>query len=546
MKQTERLHLPKKKIKVNQAGFIPAEKKDFLFTTNAKNAEGKIFQVVCESDHRMFEGRLGKAVADRDSGDINYYGDFSSLVEPGTYTIRIGRRASHPFEISDMKYHALFYSAMRSYYLQRCGTRINDPISGVSHAACHWNDGAPVDASLGGQRNTTGGWHDAGDYGKYIPSAAISTALLLLMYELSPADFDRVSLDIPKTQAAEHLSDILAEIKYELDWMLAMQDEGDGAVYHKVSSADFPPIDTAPEDDTAIRYYYGKSTAATADFAAATAIAARVFEIPDPAYAAKLKNAALLAGDFLIQADGRVLEPDYGNTGTYLTNSVKDDIGWAYAELYRLTGKPCYLDMALQYRDDNFTFNISWDNVSFLSVYALLSCPLTPAELCVKWITRVHEQSEVLRTRITSNGYRTALVWDEYVWSSVKTTLTYGVSLILAVKLLRRNDFEDEIKYQLDYVLGVNPLSKVYITKIGTDYVRHPHHRLVKAKRVLVPGLVVGGPNNRAEDGCYPTGLGPRGYVDRTEACSCNEPAIDYNAPFVFVSGYLSMLSQRR
>ncbi len=542
VRNKKQTRFPVRKIKVNQAGYVPFEKKVFFYTAGAESFEGIVFEIIRASDGKVFQGQLGKAVLDNDSGDRNYSGDFSFLTEPGNYTIKIGAEESHPFEITGQKYLNLFYVTMRSYYLQRCGMEIHDTISGVSYAACHLDDSYPDNNPLGPRMDTTGGWHDAGDYGKYIPTAAVTVAQLLLMYELSPETFAHFSLDIPRTKNDQHLSDILAEIKYELDWMLKMQDGSDGGVYYKVTSHKFPPMDLAPEDDDVeIRYYYSKGTAVTANFAGAIAIAARVYEKKDPEYAQRLKKAAIQAGDFLIKSTSEVLIPSTGGIGAYQTTSVKDDLCWAYAELYRLTEKRDYLDMALQYWEANFVPVITWDNVSFLAVYTLLSYSGTPVNLREEWRSGMIQWAKSIRPRINSNGYRVALVWSEYVWSSNKTVLAYGVTFILIQKLLGELEFEDEIQFSLDYVLGVNPLSKVYITKVGTDYVRHPHNRIVESKRILIPGLLVGGPNNKAEDGLYPRDLGPKGYIDVTGACSCNENAIDYNAPLVFITGYLWM-----
>lgn len=81
-KKTEQIHLPVKKVKVNQVGYTPFEKKTFLYTTTSKNFEGKRFQVIRTYDGKVFEGWLNKAVLDKDSGDRNYSGDFSFLTVP--------------------------------------------------------------------------------------------------------------------------------------------------------------------------------------------------------------------------------------------------------------------------------------------------------------------------------------------------------------------------------------------------------------------------------------------------------------------------------
>ncbi|WP_024834469.1 glycoside hydrolase family 9 protein [Ruminiclostridium josui] len=538
------IQLPVKKIKVNQVGYLPFERKVFMFTDINKNMNGVVFHVVRLSDHKAFKGVLGNIIVDKDSGDKNYLGEFSFVEEPGEYVIRIGDEESYPFKITPDKYRKVFYTAMRSYYLQRCGMEINDSITGVSHGPCHINDAIMESEPKGGKITATGGWHDAGDYGKYIPTAAVTVAQILLMYELSPETFGSVFLDIQKEKDNLHLPDILEEIKYELDWMLKMQDPKDGGVYFKISTNEFPPPNIAPEDDDSICYCYSKGTAVTANFGAAISIAARVFEKVDQDYSDTLKKAAIAAGEFLIKTNDQILVHTVGNTGAYLNSSVEDDLLWCYAELYCLTGNSKYITLIDKYWVEVFSPNINWDNVSFLAAYALTSCMGIPTERQNYIRDTIFQWTKSIKNQISLNGYRSALKFEEYTWGSNKAALAYGVSMILAQKILGRNDLEDEIKAQLDYVLGVNPLSKVYITKLGTDYVRNPHHRLIKSKGILIPGLLVAGPNNNAEDGFYSKGLGPKGYVDLFEACSCNEYAIDYNAPLVFVAGYLFMINK--
>lgn len=89
---------------------------------------------------------------------------------------------------------------------------------------------------------------------------------------------------------------------------------------------------------------------------------------------------------------------------------------------------------------------------------------------------------------------------------------------------------------QLDFVLGLNPLSKCFVAGLGTNTVRSPHHRLVIASSKPVPGLLVGGPNNNSESGAEPRNQGPFSYADASPSYSSNETAIDYNAALVFLT----------
>jgi endoglucanase len=108
---------------------------------------------------------------------------------------------------------------------------------------------AHFDASTGraGKKSLTGGWHDAGDFGRYTINSGISMGTLLWEYELNSEKLRNVELMIPeKTGPLPHM---LAEIRWNMDWMLKMQDES-GGVWHKATTAKFPGS-LLPESDNA-------------------------------------------------------------------------------------------------------------------------------------------------------------------------------------------------------------------------------------------------------------------------------------------------------
>ena len=90
------------------------------------------------------------------------------------------------------------------------------------------------------------------------------------------------------------LPDLLAEIKWNLDWMLTMQ-ANDGSVYHKLTSLGFPG-DVMPAQDNLKLYVIGKSAEAAFDFAGVMAVAARVYKPFDSNYANKCLEAAKKPG----------------------------------------------------------------------------------------------------------------------------------------------------------------------------------------------------------------------------------------------------------
>src|SRR5208283_5369931 len=101
-------------------------------------------------------------------------------------------------------------------------------------------------------------------------------------------------LNIP--ESGNGTPDILNETRWNLEWMLNMQDD-DGGVWHKQTSEHFPAF-VMPEDDHLPSEVIGtgqapyKSTCATADLAAVAAIAARVYQPFDAKFAARNLAAA--------------------------------------------------------------------------------------------------------------------------------------------------------------------------------------------------------------------------------------------------------------
>ena len=125
------------------------------------------------------------------------------------------------------------------------------PFPGYAHAACHVegtpNPDAEFHSSAGrsGRRESGKGWHDAGDYGKYVVNSGITTGQLLWAYERYADRVGGVRLDIP--ESGDATPDLLDEARWNLEWMLSMQDD-DGGAWHKLTSARFGGF-VMPESD---------------------------------------------------------------------------------------------------------------------------------------------------------------------------------------------------------------------------------------------------------------------------------------------------------
>lgn len=87
--------------------------------------------------------------------------DFSEFTTPGSYQIETDWQISPPFAIRENVYDRIVLGYLQFLRAQRCGCAV----FGI-HDACHLDDGV-LDTD-GSALSATGGWHDAGDFRKWL------------------------------------------------------------------------------------------------------------------------------------------------------------------------------------------------------------------------------------------------------------------------------------------------------------------------------------------------------------------------------------------
>ena len=266
----------------------------------------------------------------------------------GSYYIQIpGVGKSWNFSVSGNVFERTWYLAMRGFYGQRCGTAVDlgPEFPGYSHPACHLRGEFHPSSGKSGPRDNIGGWHDAGDYGRYMVNSGVATGTLLWAWEIYGPRLKSIRLKIPET--GNGTPDILNEVRWNLEWMLKMQDS-DGGAWHKQTSTHFPGF-IAPDKDTLPSEVIGtgsapyKSTCATADLAAVAAIAARVYKPYDSQFAGQALDAARRAWEWTEKYPNVIFRNPPGvTTGEYGDSNCSDERLWAAAELWRTTGEATY------------------------------------------------------------------------------------------------------------------------------------------------------------------------------------------------------------
>ena len=536
-------------IKVDQVGYLLNAPKVVLVT-----AAGRTFEVRRAADNAtVFRETLGPALSDADTGDQVRTADFSSLREAGTYYLfvpDVGR--SWTFSIRPDVFSRAYYLAMRAFYGQRCGVAVDlgPEFPGFSHAACHLKGEFHSSSGKQGPRDNVGGWHDAGDYGRYVVNSGISTGTLLWAWELFGDKVKNIKLNIP--ESGNGTPDILNEARWNLEWMLKMQDD-DGGAWQKQTSERFPGF-IMPEDDKLSSEVIGtgqapyKSTCATADLAALAAIAARVYKPFDAKFAARNLEAARKAWLWTEKYPNVTFRNPPGvSTGEYGDDSCKDERLWAAAELWRTTGEQGYNEFFLKnYADFRPSLDSpspeGWREVAPMGLwtYALADRKGDAvATADIRKSTAAAARAIVEHTR--KNPYHVSMVAKDYVWGSNGVAANYGMALLVANVLAPDPSFRETALDNLHYLLGRNAFSLSWVTQVGEHPFRHPHHRPSGADKNAEPwpGMLSGGPNADRQDAvlrALPADLPPaKIYADDQGSYASNEICINWQAALVFL-----------
>jgi hypothetical protein len=479
------------------------------------------------------------------AGDRVWHADFSAVRAPGDYFLRdpVRNVRSFTFKITEDVYRPVLRDSVRTFFYQRSGTPILARYGGDWHhagghlrrdqdrAAQFSQDGK----TLGQPRNVLGGWFDAGDLNKYVPYLESTLFDLLWAYELNPRVFPD-DTNIP--ESSNGAPDLLDEIKWELDWLLRMQDK-DGGVFNRVAGRSFDNGPDPPSSDAQPRFYTAKTTWATATAAASFAHAARVYDGFDrvfPGFAARLRDAAQRAWAYLeahpemSPADGSDGDKKLAATAAGSNTSAdRRSRVYAAAELFKTTGDPRYQAYVDRWATDIDATADSglhplkgYKQVDPLNHMALTQGLLiyATARGANPAVVRPFQEAlshtaEAIRT--ASGGpddpYLAYHFEDHYCWGSNQSKGRWGRVLLMAITLdlnrAQHEKYREIIEGYLHFIHGRNPLALCFLTNMthaGADrcptelfhqwfHDGSPLYDGAHSRFGPAPGYLEGGPN---------------------------------------------------
>jgi hypothetical protein len=587
-------------IKMDYFGYRPGDVKVAIFIADP----GGTVQIRNTSDQVVFTiptsgGSITSMGADgQPTGHTVWQVNFTPFSTPGTYRLYVPswNAQSYDFKLDPSVYNEVGKAALKTFYYQRCGVAHAQP-----HAQAPWADPrvchpylTAATAATGepdyGPLDLSGGWHDAGDYNKYVwGDLFLAMSTLMTAYESNPGVWGDGQLVIPG--GGNGVPDILDEIKVEIDWLLKMQ-LPNGDVLSRVWDDYAGAPDSAPPSNAVHDHgYYAPTLESTSIFTGSVARFARISSALGDPYgnAAALEQAALLSWNNLL---GQSEAANAWGGGWKL---------WAAAEVWRMDPT---VTSAKSYVETRYA---NW-STAFLEGYspnshAAFAYMRTPGANA----TTVNQMKTAFGTTVNDafvwrGPYRNSVADGYYHWGSNKVFGSWGVLLLEAAALGATGshtaaECRELAQDWLHHFHGQNAMGMTYLTNMaayggehssfqfyhswfgaikdpdsvslyrgrppGVTEPDYPYFKGVDNYGVgdnnvsqygPAPGMVVGGPNKDYGGMAKPPGGSTyyerfyRDWIDnspngwyRTKVWEVNENSISYQGPYVaLIAAFMS------
>ncbi|MGF7141179.1 glycoside hydrolase family 9 protein [Roseimarinus sediminis] len=510
----------------NSLGYLPEAVK-----TAGVSFPAATFELVdAKSQTVVFEGQFKGPQHQDDVKTDLWLADLSAFKTPGNYQLRVDKKLLSPaFSIASDVYEPALKTSMRAFYLWRCGTAVEGEHNGITyrHEVCHTNDGyLDYLGDKGKIKDGTGGWHDAGDHGKYVVNAGATVGVLFMAWDHFNRQLNDFDFELPETAAG--YPSFLKELKWETDWLLKMTyPDGSGRVSHKLTRTNFSGF-IMPEDDEAPRYFTEWSSAATGSFVAMMAQAARYFKPYDADYAKRCLDAAMLSYKYLKEhSEYQRFEQGDFKTGGYQSHDADDRL-WAAAELWETTGEQGYLDeLEEQMRGMKNLVDENWDwgDLSNLGVFTYLLSEREgrDSELVEKASSAAIEIANTIVQQGEEDLFSRPL-GNRYYWGCNGTVARQVMNLQVANKLQADEKYLATALNALHHLFGNNVYGRSFVTGLGHQPPMHPHDRRSGADNIEAPwpGYLVGGGQSATD------------WTDVEASYTTNEVAINWQAALVY------------
>lgn len=436
-------------ILIDRLGYAPESAKVAVFRGDELPAAFNVIDV--ESREIVYTGFLEEKGYNQELEEYNSYGDFSQLETPGNYYIEapvLGM--SYSFSIREDIYKESFKEACRQYYYNRCGITLTTEYAGENaHNACHTGKAMlKEDTSI--SLDVSGGWHQDEKGQKDVVTAARAMSVMLLSYELYEKEFTD---DYGIPESGNGIPDILDEVKYEVEWMLKMQDRKTGEVYAGVSVYSSNNDASGKSADI---YLEPSSPDAERAFAMALAKFSYLYQGFDMEYAT-----------YCLQAADRAWKhaeldlPDRDDTGNKWEFA-------AAAELYRASGQSGCHKYIEKYLDSKMS-QYEQDEVILAGCITYISTKQkVDLDLCDQIMKILMQQTEKISDDAAGSLYLASVSKEQDNNRQLLLNIMY---LMVVNHIISNYEYKMSIENHLHYLFGRNDMAVNFVDSSGEkDY----------------------------------------------------------------------------
>ena len=561
-------------IAFNQMGYTPNAEKIARITVSDRKLVYKCYVVNKKTGKIVYSADSSKSGTVDSKVQVNMLQfDFSNVTAVGEYYIATPIGRSKTITISKQPYNELQDKLTTALYYQRCGEPLLASIVGntFAHSGCHsslvsgssnvkaffmtkYNDSTKKytldESKTSLANNFSGGLHDAGDYGRYTLPANGVVASLVYMTELFP---NGCTTNVITDNKGESIADTLDEARYEMKWLLKMQDKTDGGVYFRIGTKEHAQY-VMPQNDS---YYFNglyisrKFNKTTAGFAGNAAACYTAFKNIDPNFAKQCLEAAKLAYSYVEKnetsnyketAFSNASESPASGIGEYGSADYGGEYLYAASALFRATGdskyntkfKEIYAKRVTNAIDKMNLYKINGYEVNGAGALAYMLNPNADKTIKAEILDSFDSTASSYATKTKRNNYGCPIAYEELYWGSNNDIVNAANPCIFYDYFTNTNTYEVVVRRINNYILGSNVSNYSFVTGCGENAVKNPHHRQSMTANTAVPGMLVGGLNIQTNKSgtAIP-------FADNENMYEYNEPCVYLNAVYMLPVSYL-------
>ncbi len=420
---------------VDQNGYRTGAEKAVVF--RGEDLPVVFYVYNADTDELEYTGQMRNEILDS-SGETTKIGYFTDLVEDGNYYIYTDELgSSYGFRIQNDLYDDIFNNACKTYYLNRCGMNLTEEYAGEDmHTACHTAE-ATLQDEPSKKLDVSGGWHLNANADRDVVLGCKIAQNLLLAYEMNP---DSVGDDTGIPESGNGIPDILDEVKYEVDWLIKMQDERTGGVYGSAVTVteEGQELMQAKVEVTPI------TMEATIRFAALLADFSFQYQSYDESFATECLKCADRAYSIFANTE----DIKSSNAGFH-----------AAARLYRATGSTTYEQVLTSFfqKSDFDTLFDEDEDIFFGGITYISTSQKVNVEICEKIMKLLMKKASTVASTAKKSGYLVSSNDQAQILDDMRT-------ITIADHIIYNYEYTTIIENHAHYLMGRNAEAVNYVT----------------------------------------------------------------------------------